>query len=757
MSGPHPTPPSALRWHRQLVPCLLALLLWSAWPRPAFHALLLAYAAAWLLLHRLRPAPEQWLARIGAPRAALIAAIVALPPLVRLHEKLPELLREERLVGIGLWISDRVRLESPPAIAPPLVATDHPQTFYVHAPGARVVAVRFGAGVADVTATSLGEDLFRVAYDPRRHGPPRPPVTGELAIELVTDGERHARTLAAVLPLAHPRWFASAPGAGRAATVSEETDQLLVLERDGLRHAIEVGDGPTDCAFYAGGSRLAVSHRYGDRLWLVDAVSGSVVSRLSLPPFQVRLATSPDERLLAVAIAGTRPGVQLVALPEGRDLGFHPTQFEPDWIAFGEGADALFVSSLRTATLHRLARAADGAFVEADPPLALGRPAVVLARAPDGRRLHAATTDYWPRESAHRGNHFIQDQILTIDTRDFRVASSRLTHRRTGRQDRPGNVDRGASPLGILPLADGSLRVAFAGTDEIASYRAEASALPDAFVPASPPLPAPHGIGDLGDGHYAVASPSAGVVAIYGPDDRVAAAAQIAPGDAQLLRESPAALMRRVGEHAFFEATRSGISCQSCHPHVDTDFRRHNISALTHTRTIRGLAGTAPYLRGGGFPRVRDLLFDVAYRPYRGYLRDAVDRPGALEAYVYGLEYPVNPRSFEPRDLAVERAGVAAFVKAACVRCHAFPAFTNLGQHPMRALWPERGARYAPQLVLDTPSLRMVWRGGPFLHDSRAENLDAVLREHNPSNRHGNVAALDEAERGALIRFLVGL
>jgi hypothetical protein len=616
--------------------------------------------------------------------------------------------------------------------------------------------VRFGVGAPSLPATSLGEGLFRVAFDPRRDGPPRP-ASGELAALIVADGERHPRTLTAVAELAHPRWFASAPGAGRAATVSEETDQLFLLARDGIRHAIRVADGPSDCAFYAGGSRVAVSHRYADRLWLVDAETGRVLSRLPLPRFQVRLATSPDERLLAVAIAGTRPGIQLVALPEGRDAGFSPTGFEPDWIAFGEGADALFASARRQATLHRLTRNAAGAFVEADPPLALGRPAVVLARAPDGRRLLAATTDYWPAESAHRGNHFIQDQVLEVDTRELRVASARITHRRTGRQDRPGNVDRGASPLGLLPRADGSLLAAFAGTDEIARYRAEGSALPDAFVPASPPLPAPHGIGDLGEGVYAVASPSSGIVAIYGPDDRPIAAARLAPDDEQLLREAPAALARRLGERAFFEATRSGISCQSCHPHVDTDFRRHNISALTHTRTIRGLAGTAPYLRGGGFPRVRDLLFDVAERPYRGYLRGAPDRPGTLEAYVYGLAYPVNPRQLEPRDLAADRAGVAAFAKAACVRCHAFPAFTNLGQHPMRALWPERGARYQASLVLDTPSLRMAWRGGPFLHDSRADSLDAVLREHNESNRHGDVAALDDAERTALIRFLEGL
>jgi hypothetical protein len=686
----------------------------------------------------------------------VIAALVALPGLARLSERWPELLREERLVGIGLWIADRERLEALPSIAPPVVALDHPQTFYVHAPGAREVAVRFGEGARALAAIALGEGLFRVAFDPRGDAPARR-ASGELSALLVVDGERHARTLTAVAPLAHPRWFASAPAAGRAAIVSEETDQLFVLERGGLRHAIDVGDGPSDCAFYAGGSMIAVAHRYTDALWLVEAETARVVSKLPLARFQARLATSPDERLLAAAIGGTRPGVRLVALPEGRDAGFSPTGFEPDWIAFGDSAAALFASARRTASLHRLTREASGAFVEADPALALGRPAVVLARAPDGRHLFAAATDYWPDASAHRGNHFVQDQILAIDTREFRVVSTRLTQRRTGRQDRPGNVDRGASPLGLLPQADGSLLVAFAGTDEIARYRPGGAALPDAFVPASPELPAPHGIGDLGEGYFAVASPSAGLVAVYGPDDRAVAAARLAPDDAQLLRVAPADLRRRQGERAFFEATRSGISCQSCHPHVDTDFRRHNISALTHTRTIRGLLGTAPYLRGGGFPRVRDLLFDVAERPYRGYLRAAPDRAGTLEAYVYGLAYPVNPRQLEPRDLADERAGVAAFARAACATCHAFPAFTSLGQHPMRSLWPERGARFPPQLVLDTPSLRMAWRGGPFLHDSRAEDLDAVLREHNPSNRHGDVAALSDAERGALIRFLEGL
>jgi len=109
------------------------------------------------------------------------------------------------------------------------------------------------------------------------------------------------------------------------------------------------------------------------------------------------------------------------------------------------------------------------------------------------------------------------------------------------------------------------------------------------------------------------------------------------------------------------------------------------------------------------------------------------------------------------RNLARERRGVAAFVRARCPTCHAFPAFTTLGRLPMRSVFPERGARLPPDEALDTPSLLSVGASAPYLSDGSARTLDAVLGAQNRSNRHGDSARLSPSERADLVAFLESL
>jgi cytochrome c peroxidase len=102
-----------------------------------------------------------------------------------------------------------------------------------------------------------------------------------------------------------------------------------------------------------------------------------------------------------------------------------------------------------------------------------------------------------------------------------------------------------------------------------------------------------------------------------------------------------------------------------------------------------------------------------------------------------------------------ERRGLDAFVRAGCPSCHAFPAFTNLGRHAARAVFPR--ARIAPGASLDTPSLRGVSRRHRFLHDGRADSLAAIFAAHDPDGRHGRIRALEAAARADLLVFLESL
>ena len=751
---------------RQLWILGVALILWTLWGELSLWAALASYLGAWVLFNwggwsKLQP-PE-------APRPVALAAVLLLlaGPLLAIAGRARALAIREGIHGIGEHLHNRLRLEQRPAIAPPLVVADAPQVFHVHAPKAGRVKVSFGGEA--LAALDLGHGLFRVAYDPRRDGPPRGPAR---IIVDDKDDEIFERDVAVVERAAHPRWLVADPARGVAAAVSEETDTLYLLERSGHLRSVPVGDGPADVALFDGGRRAVVAHRHEAALHIVDveagAGAGQKIARLPWNPFVARLAISGSGRLLAASTDSARRGVIVAELPDAHPIAFAPLPWTPDWLTFADD-DTLVVAVREPRALVRLARRGDR-WEPVGDLLPIGRPVVAATRRPGAPRWILATTAYRPDGGMPEGNHFVQDQLLTVDLARFTVVDQLLTARGDGRQDEPGNVESGASPMGLDLREDGSLLVAFAGTDEVWRLPADGH-LPEVIFDARRPgfpmsMVAPHGVADLGEGRVAVTSPAAGTLAVLEGDGRLVALHRVAPADDELAARDPAALARRQGERGFYEATRSGVSCQSCHLHGAHDHSAHDItsrgkeiSVLKGTLSTLGIAGTAPYLRGGNFPHIGD-LDDVARDRYQGYRRAAADRPALLEAFVNALPLPLNPRALpqegERLDVDRERRGVAAFVKARCDLCHAFPAFTNLGQHPARALFP-RFTKIPDGAALDTPSLLGLWSSAPYLVDGRAATLDAVLREHNPDNRHGDTAALSDPEIADLVHFLESL
>jgi cytochrome c peroxidase len=57
----------------------------------------------------------------------------------------------------------------------------------------------------------------------------------------------------------------------------------------------------------------------------------------------------------------------------------------------------------------------------------------------------------------------------------------------------------------------------------------------------------------------------------------------------------------------------------------------------------------------------------------------------------------------------------------------------------------------------DTPSLREVYRTGPYMHDGRAETLREVLTVFNPDDLHGRTSQLTEEELDDLVAYLRSL
>jgi hypothetical protein len=730
---------------RQLLCVSLGLAGWSAFGRPDLLSLLIAYLAALLVWEV--PLLRRALTALRTQQLVLLALLLSVPALAWGYRARARIADREGLVGWTARLTDRLRLESTPSIAPPLISADRPQVFFIQAPGAQRVKVRFGAGVRELAAEALGAGLFRVQYDPRRDGAPVPS-DGSLVATIALDERRFERALRAVTPLVHPRWFCVSPDASHAAIASEETDELIVIGPERSVQRLPVGDGPVDCAFLDDVT-LAVSQRFDGRLSVIELGQGRPPRALSLGSFLGRLALSPERTRLVVARGGPAPELVVISWPELEVRARLKLTAAADLLAFGPDRDTLLVTSRADASVLRFQRS--GESYQQTGRLQLGRPAVSLARARDGSRVWVATTDFRPDASAQLGNHFVQDQVLTLLVSSFSVVEQRLTARRSQRQSKAGDVDQGGSPMGMRELRDGRLAITFAGTDEL--WRVDRTPEIDRLDLGASGVLTPHDVAELADGTLLVSSPVMGGIGWFAPN-APPALLRIAPDDAALRKRNPSGLARRLGERDFYETTRAGISCQSCHSHADSDQASYNLGdrRLAPTLSVSGLLGTAPYLRDGSYPRIRD-LHEVAVGRYRGYLREQAGRRQTLEAYVESLPRAASFVEDRP-DNATWQRGYAAFRKAHCERCHAPPAFTNLAQLPMQALFPVAAATRAAGEMLDVPSLLSISASAPYLNDGRARTLREVIGERNEDNLHGDVRALSAPEKRDLLGFL---
>jgi hypothetical protein len=718
----------------------LALALFGACGLARISALLFCYLAA-LIVFEL-----PWLRRVSARGdSALLFVALALPGIMFGYRARAKLIDAEQWMGLATRLSDRVRLERTPAIAPPLVRTDRPQTFFIHAPGAKVVALWFGGRSQRRPAESLGDGLFRVDYDPRRHGVPAVG-DGVFDAAISVDGEVHARAMIAATPLAHPRWFCSSPDGTHAAVPSEETDELLIVGENTPVERIAVGDGPSACAFLDDGT-LAVTQRWSSALWVLAPADARAPRSVQLAGPLGELVFDAQAGRIIVARGGHAPALLSISWPELELRGTTPLQAAVDHLLLGPRAGELITATRADASLRLLRRS--GETYVAERELHLGRAAAALARSRDGRRVYATVTDYRPDRSPQLGNHFVQDQLLVVDAEALQVRSRVFTARRSERQTKPGDVDQGGSPLGLFELRDGRLAMTMAGTDELWRYAWGSDAI-DAVQLRDSDVFTPHGVVELADGTLWLSSPAASTLARLRAGEQAPTVVSLAP--AKLSHE---ARLRRKGERAFYQSTRSGISCQSCHMHAGSDDAAYNLGdhRLVPTLTVAGVAGTAPYLRDGSYPRIED-LDEVAEKLYRGYDRILPGRRAALQAFIEGLP---RERTDVARDRDAEKRGLRAFMKARCERCHTPPAFTNLAQLPMASVFPTAAKKFPDDEVVDVPSLLSVSTSPPYLNDGRAETLSAVLDDQNPDNLHGDTRALSPAERADLIAFLRSL
>lgn len=625
--------------------------------------------------------------------------MAAAPALYFVIQDRADLVHNAQLPGLRPVLEDRARLRERPALHPRVLQLGHPQVVWIRADDAEGVTLDL-AGHTFGPAARIGPGLFRLPLEL----PPNLPA-GSTQVELHLDGASHVRAVEVVPRIERPRDVRPAPGGGSA--VALETDTLLRFGDDGLTR-LPVGDGPVAAVITT--TAGFVAHRYDPFVWRTHPEPA--------PHLRVgRDQTDLDLRDGQLAVVVRAPPALFVG-PAAGPLVRVPLPVAPDRVRFV--GDALVVASRHAQRLDRLRRGPEGWRLDGEP-LRLGRPVTALASF--GHHLVVAASDYRPRGDAG-DNHAVREQLLRVDVEAWRVAARRPI------------FDRAAEPpcAGVTYLhadADG-LWGTCQGTQ--ARFR----------VPDPMDLDAA-----LQTTATRLAAPSGFVFTERSEIELSWALGRLSGFEAP----SQVGADLREGAVAFTLATRSGASCATCHPDADSDHALHEIghAAPRPTLSVRGLANTAPFLRGASYPTL-DGLDHFAQTILEGYEDRRPNHAAALEAFVRALPPPFVPGRHDTRaeDL---RAGYAAFVRAGCHGCHPGPAFTNLAQIPQPMLFPEQPSG----VLLDVPSLIGVAATPPYLFDGRAETLRAVFENHDRAHRHGRYDQLAPQERAALLRLLEAL
>lgn len=215
------------------------------------------------------------------------------------------------------------------------------------------------------------------------------------------------------------------------------------------------------------------------------------------------------------------------------------------------------------------------------------------------------------------------------------------------------------------------------------------------------------------------------------------------------------------GKQIFYHASdprMSGegyMSCATCHVDGGHDGRTWDFTGrgegLRNTTTLLGKGGTAQgnLHWSANFDELQDFEHDIrgAFGG-SGFLTDTqfanANTPGgtpkagldddldALAAYVASLGHETVPKSpFRETNgelTTTAGAGAAIFEREGCATCHSGNEMTDGILHDIGTLRDTSGGRLGGVLPgIETPTLRGLWKGAPYLHDGTAKTIESVF------------------------------
>ena len=567
---------------------------------------------------------------------------------------------------------------------------------------------------------------------------------------------------------------------GKLLAVSDYTAGTVVIvdaKAGKVARDVPLNGKPTGVAWVSP-TRVLVSELGAGTVAEVDAASGKVVRRIAVAPWPMGLAVAPKQNTLLVANRAMNV-LTAVDLASGKVKGTVPVPRQPYFVTVTADESLAIVGNGLPAgnSLDPMASAAvtlvdlKTCKCVANIRLPAGSSIVrQVATSPDSKWayvVHTVGRTNLPTTQLERG--WVNTNGLSV------IDLATKTLYATMLLDQPS--EGAANPWGLAVSTDGKTAwVSISGTHQVARINLEGL---HALLAKSTPEVRAEYVNDLAvlyRNDLIKKTPVAGRAprgVSLSPDGKKLAVAAYFSGHVALIDTATGKTMSTVavganpapdavrrGEMVFFDATycfQKWLSCGTCHPDTRADGMNWDLlnDGLGNPKNTKSMVWShrTPPVMSRGVRATMEVGSAAGFRhiQFRKVEQDVLD---SVYAYLRSIE-PVDSPYLEGGKLsAAAERGKKLFNDdgVGCAMCHPAGLLTDLQMYDVGTRGPlDRVDEF------DTPTLRELWRTGPFLHDGSAATLDEVLTKFNKKDKHGVTSKLSAQQIADLVAYLLSL
>jgi YVTN family beta-propeller protein len=216
----------------------------------------------------------------------------------------------------------------------------------------------------------------------------------------------------------------------------------------------------------------------------------------------------------------------------------------------------------------------------------------------------------------------------------------------------------------------------------------------------------------------------------------------------------------REGEQLFHDAKfcfQGQFACSTCHPDNHIDGVAWNLETpqlgrdRVANRTLRGIAGTAPFKWNGHNP---DLETQCGPRIAKFLFHSEGFNAAQLANLVAFIKsIPLSPNRHLAADAQLtpsQERGHDIFFQKACDTCH--PPATHYTAKTSFDVGT--AAKYDTSGMFDVPQLDRIYEKPPYLHNGEARSLEEIWTIYNPTDKHGVTSDMSKEQLNDLVEFL---